>query len=161
MKSESLVQRARRAMHSLEELGRRDGVAWLSDVADGGADAVRALGTRGGPVLVITGGAAAPRSNALWNDWVDSIGAHASHALLFGASAASLARELQARGDGTIIVRCADLTDAAQTAERIAIPGATILYSPGCARSAHTAADTERFRNLVPAAVRSGAWAAA
>ena len=162
MKSETLVQRARRALHGLEELGRRDGVAWLCDAAFGGSDAVRALDSRGGPVVVITGGNPVARSaSRAWTEWADTLGAHSSHALLFGSSAAELASEIQARGNGTVVVRCADLTDAAQTAERLAGPGATVLFSPGCTRTANATAEAESFRHLVPVSVRASIWAAA
>ncbi len=161
MKSENLVQRARGALLGLEELGRRDGVAWLCDAAAGGGDAVRALGMRGGPVIVITRGVASPQSNGVWHEWAAMIGSHASHVLLFGASAERMAVEIQARGEGTVIVRCADLADAAQTAERVAGPGSMILFSPGCTRSALGSEDAELFRELVPVGLRTSTWAAA
>lgn len=164
--SETLVQRTRRALLGIEELGRRDGVTWLCDVAATGADGIRAVGMRGGTVIVVTRGAApAPPSSGSggsWNEWAAMIATHASHVLLFGPAADTMAAALQARNAPTCIVRCADLEDAAQAAERIAAPGATIVLSTGCAQTALGADDAARFRGLLPVGLRpSGAWAAA
>lgn len=115
--------------HRLEAVAERDGVRYINNSMctnpAAGAASLRALEGR---VVVIAGG----REKGLdMEPYLREIAARATAAVLIGESRQMMQRELSALGF-TEIHRAEDLEQAVEMASRLAAPGGTVLFSPGC-----------------------------
>jgi UDP-N-acetylmuramoylalanine--D-glutamate ligase len=114
-----------------ETLGSVCGVTWVCDAAATRPGRTAAMLDRvGSPVLLVAGGRYGGQP---LRRWTHAATTHAAHVLLFGSAAPRLADALIAGGGLDRIVRCADLEDATMVARRLAVPGDTVIFSPGCA----------------------------
>jgi UDP-N-acetylmuramoylalanine--D-glutamate ligase len=131
------VSDVRRAAHQyrppadhFEILGTVGGVTWINDAAaTRPGRSVAMIDRLGRPLLLIAGGR--PGGQSLWR-WARCCAAHSAHVLLFGTGGAPMADALIAAGALEKIVRCADIADAMQVARKLAVPGDTVVLSPGC-----------------------------
>ncbi len=133
-----------------EYVGTRGRVQWVNDAAaTRPGRAVAALDGWPGHLLVIAGG----RDDGLpLGRWARATGSRAVCVLLFGSAAPRMAQALEQHDAVSITVRCADLDDAILTAARLAEPGDTVLFSPGCEpMNPAPPSPGERFRDLTMA----------
>jgi UDP-N-acetylmuramoylalanine--D-glutamate ligase len=133
-----------------EYVGTRGRVRWVNDAAaTRPGRAVAALDGWPGNLLVIAGG----RDDGLpLGRWARTTGSRAVCVLLFGSAAPRMARALEEHDAVSVTVRCADLDDAILTAARLAEPGDTVLFSPGCEpMNPAPPSPGERFRDLTMA----------
>jgi UDP-N-acetylmuramoylalanine--D-glutamate ligase len=134
----------------LQRVATRHRVRWYSDgLATRPGQAAGALRQfERDRVILIAGG---QHGGQPLDRWRDAVWRHADTVLLFGSSGALLADTL--KGGVPVIVRCADLDDAVATAQNLAQPGQTVLFSPGCEPDDVLAAPPgEHFRRLLVAA---------
>jgi UDP-N-acetylmuramoylalanine--D-glutamate ligase len=113
----------------LQRVATRHRVRWYSDgLATRPGQAAGALRHFSSDrVILIAGGR---HGGQPLDRWRDAALRHADAVLLFGSASTQLADTL--RGGQALIVRCADLDDAVATAQSLAQPGHTVLFSPGC-----------------------------
>lgn len=115
-----------------ERLAREEGVLWSwAPRALTPATSALALSHCRGRVLLIAGGDEPPEPEAL-EPWARTVTARASYVLLHGKAAPRLAEAIGIGEQRPLIVRCADLEDAAGTAAKLAGRGSTVLLAPGC-----------------------------
>lgn len=119
-----------------ELVATRRRVRWVCDAsATTPGRAAGSLMSGSGALHVIAGGRYGGQPVA---DWAYAANAHATHVLLFGSASNLLANALLTAPGHATIVRCADLEDAMAVAEKLAEPGDTVLFSPGCEPDALT-----------------------
>lgn len=113
-----------------EVVATRKRIRWICDASSTTPGrAAGALMQGRGALLLIAGGRYGGQP---LTDWAQAARETASYVLLFGSGADAMAGALLLARGGATIVRCADLADAMVVAERLAEPGDTILFSPGC-----------------------------
>ncbi len=115
--------------HRLEFVREIDGVAYYNDSKATSVDAtLKAIGAFSGGVWIILGGKDKDSDFTLLRE---PLRAKARAALLIGAAAAKIARQL---GDDTVpVIQCGTLSAAIDKASRSAVAGHTVLLAPACA----------------------------
>jgi len=135
---------SRKGQH--EVLGVRAGITWVNDAAaTNPGRTASTLASYDAPVYLVAGGDYG--GQPLWR-WAQVAAQRAARVLTFDSGAYALADALRGAGALERIVRCADLDDAMAVVRRLASPGDTVLFSPGCAPGVEGDPGTA-FRGLV------------
>ena len=112
--------------HRCERVGEVDGVVFINDSKATNLDALaKALESQSHPVILIAGG---KDKGFPFDSIAELVKRKTKHAVLIGEMAARIERSWSS------VVRCTqavDLADAVAAARRQAIPGDTVLFSPG------------------------------
>jgi UDP-N-acetylmuramoylalanine--D-glutamate ligase len=115
--------------HRLEFVREIDGVAYYNDSKATSVDAaLKAIDAFPGGIWIILGG---KDKDSDFTVLREPLRAKACAALLIGAAAAKIARQL---GDASVpVIQCGTLAAAVDKASRSAVPGHTVLLAPACA----------------------------
>jgi UDP-N-acetylmuramoylalanine--D-glutamate ligase len=125
-----VARRYRAPADHFEHLRTLDGVDWVSDAAaTSPGRAAAALDGIARPVILIAGGMAGGQP---WRRWAQTAARQATHVLLYGSAAGAMADALIDAGAMHKLVRCADILDAVQVAQRLAAPCDRVVHCPAC-----------------------------
>lgn len=118
--------------HRLELVRELRGTHWYNDsIATAPERAMAGIRAFSEPLILLAGG----RDKKLpWNEFADLVRQRVDHLILFGEAADLIEKAVQGSSASNrpySIDRCADLSEAVQTAARLAEPGDVILLSPG------------------------------
>lgn len=133
--------------HRIETVSVKGGVSWVNDSKSTNPDSLRvALEASSQPVILLAGGRAKETD---YSSLSALVGRVARKVILFGEAAELLASSWR---DVPAPVIARDLPEAVRAAASAAMPGDTVLLSPGCASFDHYSNFEERgehFRRLV------------